>query len=528
MLTAQRIALVSVLGVFIALVTLGFEPILQHGLDGAGAWGLHYFDQMQYLAWVREAGDSLLISNTFDVAGSANDFLHPMFLLSGLVHRLTGLEVTASYLLWLPVALSLTIFAAWRFGARFLAAGWGRVAALAVALLWVPPAPAIAALADRYEHSREWLTIGDELSTPYWTSGYLPGVIAGALLPIVVLGLDPGRGRRSKRVSAGLATLALLISWLHPWQGIVLVGVVTITEGFSFARTRTWRPSTLLLVAPVLLPLAYYALLSRLDPAWRYAHQASHQELLYGEFVVGAILIIGPLAVPALIAYRTPAIAYRTPAPKWRDVALRVWPPLALLLVFLPGPAPSHYLLMLSLPLGILAVQGIATLRMSPAVRAMALAVLVSLLVPGLARLAHRYVVVYDTGFFSLAEAERSAFRSLDRNRTQGAVLASSRRTGSMIPYRTGRLTYTGGVVWTPNFVEREDRVERFFAGRMATRDAVALLTQARARFLFADCGVDTSRLEAQLRHRVTARPFGCVRLFEVRSEAGRLHNSGG
>ena len=111
MLTAQRIALVSVLGVFIALVTLGFEPILQHGLDGAGAWGLHYFDQMQYLAWVREAGDSLLISNTFDVAGSANDFLHPMFLLSGLVHRLTGLEVTASYLLWLPVALSLTIFA---------------------------------------------------------------------------------------------------------------------------------------------------------------------------------------------------------------------------------------------------------------------------------------------------------------------------------------------------------------------------------------------------------------------------------
>lgn len=97
-----------------------------------------------------------------------------------------------------------------------------------------------------------------------------------------------------------------------------------------------------------------------------------------------------------------------------------------------------------------------------------------------------------------------------------------------MIPYRTGRLTCTGGIVWTPNFVEREDRVERFFAGRMATRDAVALLTQARARFLFADCGVDTSRLEAQLRHRVTARPFGCVRLFEVRSEAGRLHNSGG
>src|SRR5690242_5970703 len=45
-------------------------------------------DQLFYMAWIREAGDHVLVSNQFDLRPDPRLFLHPMFLLSGLAWKL--------------------------------------------------------------------------------------------------------------------------------------------------------------------------------------------------------------------------------------------------------------------------------------------------------------------------------------------------------------------------------------------------------------------------------------------------------
>ena len=70
-----------------------------------GADGPYVTDQLQYLAWVREAGEHLLISNQFDVEDDPNIFLNPMFVLSGGVYQLTG-SVALGWLVWKPVAIA--------------------------------------------------------------------------------------------------------------------------------------------------------------------------------------------------------------------------------------------------------------------------------------------------------------------------------------------------------------------------------------------------------------------------------------
>ncbi|MCX6387384.1 MAG: hypothetical protein NTX07_01480 [Solirubrobacterales bacterium] len=72
----------------LSMVVLG--PLLLKGRVLSGADGLFPPDQLQYLTWIREAGDHWLIGNRFDMRTDHRVFLHPGFLLSGLVHRWLG------------------------------------------------------------------------------------------------------------------------------------------------------------------------------------------------------------------------------------------------------------------------------------------------------------------------------------------------------------------------------------------------------------------------------------------------------
>src|SRR3954449_13072912 len=49
-----------------------------------GSAGLQVGDHMQYLGWIRDAGEHVLFSNRYDVAHDPHLFLHPVFLLAGL------------------------------------------------------------------------------------------------------------------------------------------------------------------------------------------------------------------------------------------------------------------------------------------------------------------------------------------------------------------------------------------------------------------------------------------------------------
>src|SRR4051794_14991876 len=104
----------------LSLLSLGILiPLLTKGRPLSGADGLLAGDQLQYLTWVREASAHGLVGNRFDLAPGDRPFLHPGFLISGLLHDL-GLSVPLSYLLWKPVAVALTFFGALVYVRRLL------------------------------------------------------------------------------------------------------------------------------------------------------------------------------------------------------------------------------------------------------------------------------------------------------------------------------------------------------------------------------------------------------------------------
>jgi hypothetical protein len=120
------------------------------------------------------------------------------------------------------------------------------------------------------------------------------------------------------------------------------------------ALRQAFLRSAPLLVA-IALPLGYYALLGHVDPVWRLADRS----LAGGIPPWNALLMLAPLLAPALLAYRIRPRSFTA-------AALRTWPP-APFAVFVAnehglGNEPSNALLGISIPLAILATEGICTI----------------------------------------------------------------------------------------------------------------------------------------------------------------------
>jgi hypothetical protein len=271
---------------------------------------------------------------------------------------------------------------------------------------------------------------------------------------------------------------------------------------------RTWRRPTAVVVvvaAAGLLPLAYWALLPRLDSFWFGAQLVGRATIP----VTLVVLIVAPLALPAATAYR------RLPS-DWGGIALRAWPAAALVLTLIPGSSPTHYLLMLPLPLGILAVRTVASMRPRSPAKALSMATLALLAVPGAVWLADGEASVDRYSVDRLGRAERAALETVAREPRSGGVIASSASIASMLPYRTGHPTYAANDVWATDAGRRAQRIAALFDGTMPTRDVREFLRETRARFLLADCAAGATQLEKALPQGSTRRAWGCVRLYSL------------
>src|SRR5207249_859932 len=100
--------------------------------------------------------------------------------------------------------------------------------------------------------------------------GYLPATLALGLAALYVLGLErvvvSVASGAPLRYAIWTAAAGIAVAWLQPWEGLTLL-VVTVALA---AWDRFDRRHVLLVIpaAGVLLPLVYYAMLARRDPAW--------------------------------------------------------------------------------------------------------------------------------------------------------------------------------------------------------------------------------------------------------------------
>lgn len=499
-----------------------------HGLEWTGIDGEFPVDQMQFLAWIQDASHHVLTSDLFVLRPTGHVYLQPMFALSGGLVAL-GVPSWVALLAWKPVAVVAVFFAIWLWCGRLLEGRWERRAALVIALF----AGGGGVLGD------EWL--------PFMAWGYPHAVLGVAFIVAALLAYD--RAYREQRTSVLAPAMGFLASWVHPWQGeilIVILGAVELVrlkESLRAGLVRSMRQPVLTVVATA-LPLIYYGILGRIDLAWRLGQGA-----LLHSWPLGRILVpLIPLLVLSAPAYlRRPRGVLQASAMAW---------PLAAFIVYGVNAsgfagAPQHAWVGIAVPLAVLAVQAVRSFwlpalarvpvpgraatggsfaglasraRGAPAGRALgilaAVLAVAALTIPGTVSSmadAHRFIGPATQNQNLLASSEVRALHYLAHDRQPGGVL-SSPYLGDAVPGQTGRHVYdSDDWRWSqPNAFERAHTARRLLSGQLDPAAARNFVRRSGARFVLQNCGSQAD-LERTLRPMITSvHRFGCATLYRI------------
>jgi hypothetical protein len=484
-----------------------------------GTDGPYIGDQMQYLGWIQDAGHHFLIGNPFNTKRETGDFLNPFLLFSGVLTRF-GLSAAASYLVWKPVAILMFFAAAHAYVNRLLGTTAQRRSALVIALFFLSPVvPYIGHVAALPAIDRYFVPV---ISKEMWPIMYLWGypLTAIAIASMCLCFLCYERDRGLNRVRPLAPFLGLLCAWLQPWQGATVIGVLVLSEIFMWRRDGI--PRLRLLVATcgcTAMPLIYFWALGRFDPVWKAANSLDQ----FAIPLLTVMVTIAPLAIPALLAYRLPALHFQS-------VVLRFWPVVTLIEFQLInrtkfGTYGPHALQGLSIPLAVLAVGGVASVtfasipRMLRTVLAMLLVLLI--LVPaGVQALNNDRQIGTGLGYASdpyfIMRGEQNALGYLKDDQESGSVLAPV-YLGEIVPGTTGRHTWVGIYTWTPNYQHRVDLANALFAGKLNKTQAANFIRSTGARFLLSDCSenANLANLIPVLDVRDT-KHFGCATVYRV------------
>ncbi|MGI8864999.1 MAG: hypothetical protein ACR2JH_11500 [Solirubrobacteraceae bacterium] len=485
---------------------------LRFGERLTGADGIVGGDQLQYLAWIRDAGSHVLANNLFSLPPSAHAYVQPMFTLSGLLWWI-GLPLQAAYWLWKPVAIAVLFTGAAWWTSRMLHERGARAAALTLALFLFSPIASLVgwALIGSPSARDHLLQLSAEIFPAGELWGYMPAALAVGLMPVAVLtaerALQASDRKVRRRLLGAAGSCALLIAWLHPWQGLTLILILLALA--AWAGSADWRPLMIPALAAV-MPLTYYLLLSKLDPAWELA---SRNELVPRPPLTALVLALVPMLPFALAGLRRPG----------RDLserALLLWIPACLITYFAVGSFSTHALESLSLPIAVLCVRGAQRIRLPLVAGALMLA---AVTVPGLAYEARAFRDVERSPIQQYYE-NASDSRALDwvaNGAPAGGVLART-IVAVGIPSQTGRAVWVGHQFWSRDYPARSAIANAMFAGTLDRTRASLLVRLSGVRLVFADCGsrIDLRRSLAPVL--ASVRRFGCASVGVIRGTAQR------
>lgn len=473
------------------VLVLELLRVSSQGTVWDGTQSPYVVDQLQYMAWIRDASKHVLASNLFVLHSTPHDYLQPMVAISGGLVAL-GVTPPIALLVWQPVAVGALFVAVRGFVHAQLRGRLAVRAALVLALFAGLP------------------SVYFDLWLPFWTWGYQEAVLAFACATGSLLLYH--RARQRGRLLWVAALLGALASWLHPWQGEILLILVVCAELVMWIggrRTRFWRP--LPMVAATAIPLLYYAALARFDPTWRLGQLGSTGIIPLPEL----LWPLAPLAVPALLAYRRRPVDFL-------QAATRVWPFAAVAVYLLAekglGSSPPHAFAGITVPLAVLAVDGVGSLRWPRFVprRSITALVVLGLTVPvAVDKLGVAHHLVNDNKPYTADE--QRALQFLARDPEPGGVLTPI-HLGALIPFETGRHTYIGDCYWSlPNCGGRN--VNSWLVvhwARVLPRYARTFVIGTGARFLIKDCkGYD--HIWPELKQIiVSVHHFGCATVYEL------------
>lgn len=506
------------------VLALDLHYAASSGLHWTGTDGLFITDQMQYLGWIRSAAQHFLISDMFVLHRTAADYLQPTIVLSAAL-TLVGIPAWLALLLWKPVAVLATFFAARALARRSLQERWQRNAALALALFYGSFTVLfgnVTVIGDLFPGALSW--------------GYPFALLALAAMVYALILYD--RARSQGRITLWPAALGAFAGLLHPWNDEALVLVVlggellALRGGLPDRRRVALAAVTLAGAGAALL---YFLALGKLDPVWAMAREGSRHVWPFWP----TVLVVAPLLPLAAIGSRGPLRGF------WLN-AMRSWPVVCVIIFWFSetgqSATPLHAFQGITFPLAVLAVRGFAALgrggvsdveRGHPCAHERAQArgrrrgVLAAVLLALACLPASAYQLYSSRQFVRptvgngnyITADEQRALAYLDADRTPGGVL-SRPYLGVLVPGYTGRLTYDGTCLWSePGCNERGTLSVQLLSGQMDAARARRFVASTGARFVLADCAT-TARLRRLLGPLVvSSRRFGCAAVYEIRRD---------
>ncbi|HTU80267.1 MAG TPA: hypothetical protein VMF09_16070 [Solirubrobacteraceae bacterium] len=493
------------LAIFAALslwvLALALWQVLAHGLVWTGSESVFFEDGFQSMMWIRGVLEHGASPDLYVLGPTPADFFQPLVAISAVLAAL-GVAPYIALLVWKPLALGAVFFAIRAYVQRAVPGRWPRRAALALALFF------------------GWGAVVGDSWLVFWSWGY-PFALLGLACALGAL-LAYARDRARGRLGWLAPLLGALASWLHPWQGETLILLLIGTELCMLLARRAARLWPLALtVAASALPLVYFGLLVRYDPVWRREH-----EVALTTYPLSHVLgTLAPLGIPALLAYRVRPASFLA-------LTARVWLPVTLVIFLFSewkGSGPTHALLGVSVPLGVLAVEGVRSLpwrvlgERAPGLRALALPLACSLValltIPGtifMLEYAQKHTEPKAGRSTFIRPGENAALAYLAHDARAGGVLTRF-YLGMLVPPATGRRTYVGNCYWSePNCDYRMEMSEKLLTGRLRPARARAFVRDSGARFVLGDCrSIDLTRALAPLISEV--RRFSCATVYVLR-----------
>jgi hypothetical protein len=490
----------------VSLWVLGLDlwQVAVHGRVWTGTDGVYDVDQLQYLAWIRDASQNVLVGNHFVLRATPSDYFQPAVVISGALSAV-GVAPWLALLLWKPVAVGGSFYAVRAYVRRQIPGRSARHAGLILALFF-------GSITVVYGSAG---VLGDLFPT-FLSWGYVFGLLALAAVLAALVLYD--RARRADRTSWTAGLLGAAAGLLHPWHGELLILIVLGAE-LTLVRRSSWHPRALLRPAPTLIltaaPLIYYGVLGRTDLSWELARGASK----HGYPLWSILLALAPL-LPAA------AYAYRRPARSFLGAATRTWPLAAVALYLVSstalGATPLHAFEGITVPLAVLAVEGVqlagwSRLRHRFALALLALGVL-TIPATALELKTARDLVKPRAGTANfIAPGEQRALTYLSADHTSGGVLSRS-YLGLLVPEATGRHTFVGDCIWSePDCGARLLAVRRLFTGAMTPEAAERFVRSTGARFLLSDCRNPQGLSRTLGPLLASVKRFGCASVYEVR-----------
>jgi hypothetical protein len=497
----------SLLGVFAAVsvfvLALDLWRVAFNGAVWTGTDGVYIVDQLQYLAWIRDASHHFLVSNLFVLRDSPADYFQPAVVISGGLTAL-GIPISLSLLLWKPVAVVAFFFSVRAYARRSVAGTWPRRAVLVLALFF-------GSFTLVYGN---WSVLGD-LFPGFLSWGYTFGLLALALMVWALVAYDDARGTDRRVWLPG--ALGAMASLLHPWNGELLIALIVVAELLMLALRRYGREHFRLTAATLIgtgIPLVYYAILGKADINWKLAQLASKHAFSFWSIALAVV----PLLVPAIVAYRTRPATFLA-------AATRLWPLAAFGIFLLSGTSlgatPLHAFQGITVPLAVLAVEGLqllgwSRLRHPVLIGAAAVALFT---IPATVKelsIAHALAAPTPENANFIKRDERTALSYLAHDKQPGSVMTRS-YLGAAVPGKTGRRTYVGDCLWSePQCLGLTANAATLFQGSMTPAAAQQFVLSSGARFLLADCET-TADMRTLLGPIIrSTREFGCAAVYEV------------